>query len=68
MLVIRNLFNRKSNMTVVDEENVSERDSLLSTHTEHHMANPRVVSDIILVRSPRPPSKKKKPWSDIVRD
>lgn len=64
MLVIRNLFNSKSKMAVVDEENVSERDSLLSTHTEHHMANPRVVSDIILVRS----HAQRKKWSDIVRD
>lgn len=36
----------------MDEERLSEQSSLLSTgHTEHHMANPRVVSDIILVLS-----------------
>ena len=49
MMVVRNLLGQKK---VSDPES----ESLLShtSHTEHHMSNPRVISDIILVQNPSP--------------
>jgi len=48
---VRNLFYPKTNVAAVPDE---ETTLLLPTHTEHHTLNPRLISDIILVRPPLP--------------
>ena len=47
MQSVRNLFNTNPNKTSLPDE---ESSPLLSSHTEHHTLNPRLISDIILVR------------------